>query len=135
MYRALIAGFAITAMSACATVEKTIVADPGAAFRLPVGETATVRESDTKLTFRTVREDSRCPANAVCVWEGDAKIELISSRNASAEESKILSLTPPNNEARFGDVMVRFVRLDPWPGTVGEDKARAYIAELVVTRL
>ena len=124
---------ALTTLS-CASVENVIVAEPGVAFSLPVGKTATVAGSVNRITFTQVREDSRCPTNEVCVWEGDAKIEVSVSRNGTQAETAILSLGPQNNEAQLGDLAVRFVGLAPAPVTP-EPAPRRYVAELLIRKL
>jgi hypothetical protein len=132
MIRVLLA--ALLAAIACASVENVIVAEPGVAFSLPVGKTATVAGSVNRITFTQVREDSRCPTNVVCVWEGDAKIEVSVSRNGAPAETAILSLGPQNNEAQLGDLAVRFVGLAPAPVTP-EPAPRRYVAELLIRKL
>lgn len=131
----LLAGCGLVAVQSCASVDTLVVAQPGVAFSLPVGKTAALRGSATRLTFNQVREDSRCPANAVCVWEGDAKIEVIITRNGAAAESRVMSITPPNNELRTGNLHIRFVGLAPYPGTTPENVPRAYVAEFVVDEM
>src|SRR4051812_9080728 len=78
---ALIRAAAIALTSAaiaagCATVEPPVVAGPGAAFSLPVGKTATVSGTGVRIPFNRVTTDSRCPIDVVCVWAGEARIEL-----------------------------------------------------------
>jgi hypothetical protein len=125
--------FAVVAgVLACASVDNLIVAEPGTAFSLPLGRTATVSGSGSRVTFLQVSEDSRCPTSVVCVWAGDARIRVIVSRAGRGEESQILSLSQPNNEARIGNLVVRFVNLAPYPETPDPNTPRAYVAELVV---
>src|SRR5687767_15795582 len=124
----------LVTLPACASVDSIIIAEPDVAFSLPVGKTAGVAGSTTRLTFRQVREDSRCPTNVVCVWEGDAKIEVSVSRNGTQAETAILSLGPQNNEAQLGDLAVRFVGLAPAPVTP-EPAPRRYVAELLIRKV
>ncbi len=124
----------LVAVPACASVDSIIIAEPDVAFSLPVGKTAGIAGSTTRLTFRQVREDSRCPTNVVCVWEGDAKIELLPVRDGAAGQGVILSLHTPN-EAQVGDLFVRFVGLTPYPATPEPSSPRQYVAELVIRRL
>jgi hypothetical protein len=134
--RALISACAIVAaLSACAAMEPTVAAEPGVAFSLPIGKTATINGSGTHLTFRLVREDSRCPTDVTCVWAGDAKIEVTISRSGSSDDTRILSLTPPNNEVSSGDLQIRFVGLTPVPRQADGNAPRAYVAQLVVNRI
>jgi hypothetical protein len=134
--RALIsAGAIIAALSSCAAMEPTVAAEPGVAFSLPIGKTAAINGSGTRLTFRLVREDSRCPTDVTCIWAGDAKIDVTISRNGSSDDIRILSLTPPNNEASSGDLQIRFVGLTPIPRQADGNAPRAYVAQLVVNRI
>jgi len=129
------AAFSLLAFQSCASVENVIIAEPDVAFSLPVGKTAGVAGSPTRVTFRQVRDDSRCPTSVVCVWEGDARIELTVSREGSQSETAVLSLSSPGNEAQAGGLSVRFVGLAPYPATPQPSTPRQYIAELVIRRL
>ena len=124
----------IFAILACASVENVITAAPDQTFSLPIGKTAAVSGSPSRITFTRVTEDSRCPINAVCVWAGDAKIELTLTRNGAPVATGILSLSPENNEVQLADLVVRFVGLAPAPVTP-EPAPRQYVAELVIRKL
>ena len=118
---------------ACAPVKTAVVAEPGQSFALPLGKTAAVRGTDVRLTFKDVRTDSRCPVDVQCVWAGEAKIGVAISGNGTTEETKVLSLTPAaDNEARAGNLRIRFVGLAPVPRQADAGTARAYVAQLVV---
>jgi len=116
-------------------MEPTIPAEPGVAFELPVGKTAAVNGNGVRITFKQVSEDSRCPTDVTCIWAGDARIELTISRNGSSDDTKILSLSAANSEARSGDIQIRFVGLTPVPRQADANKPRAYVAQLVVNRI
>lgn len=116
----------------CATVDTAVVAQPGATFSLPVGRTAVVSGHSARITFNRVTDDSRCPIDVVCVWAGDAPIELTISRDGSSE-TRTLSLIAPNNEIVVGDVRIRLVGLTPAPKQAEPPATRAYVAQLVVT--
>jgi hypothetical protein len=118
--------------AACAPVETAVVAEPGQAFALPLGKTATVKGSDVRLTFIDVRSDSRCPVDVQCVWAGEAKIGVLISGNGTTEETKVLSLTSPDSEARAGNLRIRFVGLAPVPRQADAGTERAYVAQMVV---
>lgn len=123
----------LLALQACASAEKVVVAQPGVPFSLLVGETAVLNGS--QLTFTRVSADSRCPANAVCVWEGEARIEVRVARDGGAGETRIIQLRPPpENETRIGDLIVRFVSLSPYPGTFDENRRPPYVAKLEIRK-
>ena len=132
MLRLLAAVTVMSAASGCATVDTTVVANPGAQFSLALGKTATVSGTAFRITFNRVTEDSRCPVDVTCVWAGDAKIELIVSRTTAPADYRVLSLTPPNNESTAGELKIRFVSLAPAPRQSEAGPSRAYVAQLVV---
>jgi hypothetical protein len=135
MIRIGVAAFAFLAVGACASVEKSIVAEPGVAFSLHVGETAVLKGSRTRVTFKEVTHESRCPTSVTCVWEGEAKIDVSFSPEQGPAESRVLSLKAPNNEARIGDLTIRFTALAPYPSAPGPIAPRRYVAELVIRSL
>jgi hypothetical protein len=129
-------GLALLAVAAgCATVEKTVVADPGVAFGLPLGKVATVSANGARITFNRVTDDSRCPIDVVCIWAGDAKIELTVAPNGSSAETRVISVTAPNNEVAAAGMRIRLVSLAPAPRQSEPSAKRAYVAQLVVTPL
>jgi hypothetical protein len=129
---ALIVCGLLLAASGCAGVQTAAVVEQGASFTLAPGETAAVRETDARLTFKRVTEDSRCPVDVSCVWAGDAKIEVTISRNGPADETRILSI---NHETTVGNLRIRFVSLAPVPRQADASVPRKYIAEFVVDQL
>ena len=120
--------------SSCATMDTAIVAQPGAEFSLPLGKTASLSGNGVTVTFTQVEEDSRCPIDVVCVWAGDAKIELAIKHEGSPEDVKVVSLTPANNETTSGDLRIRFVGLAPVPRQADVGKPRPYVARLILSR-
>jgi hypothetical protein len=133
--RALILLCAVAAASGCATVEPVIVAEPGVAFSVPLGKTATINGDGTKITFTRVAADSRCPTDVTCVWEGEAQIEIRISRTGSPDETTLLRIHAGNGEEiTSGNLVIRFVGLKPVPRQADGNAPRAYVAELVVNR-
>jgi hypothetical protein len=45
-------------------------------FVLELGEAAVLAEPAVTVTFTAVSHDSRCPVDVVCVWAGDAVVQL-----------------------------------------------------------
>jgi hypothetical protein len=118
--------------AACATLETAVVAQPGQAFALPLGQTAAVKGSEVRLTFKDVRTDSRCPIDVQCVWAGEAKIGVVISGNGTTEETTVLSLPPADSETKAGNLRIRLVGLAPAPRQADMGTKRAYVAQLVV---
>ena len=131
LHDATLAGACIVLLASygCSSIQPAVVVEPGASFALAPGQTATVRGTDTRITFKLVREDSRCPVDVTCVWEGDAKIEIVITPSDSAG-TRTLSLRSPN-ETRAGNLRIRFVGLSPVPRQADGNAPRNYLAEFV----
>jgi hypothetical protein len=115
----------------CAPLQTAVIVEPGLSFALAPGQTAEIKRSDTRITFRQVREDSRCPTDVTCVWEGDAKVEVVIARAGAPDETKLLSIKSPNNETRVGNLKIRFVGLTPVPRQADAGSPKNYLAEFV----
>lgn len=80
-----------------------------------IGETAVVNHLE--ITFTRVLEDSRCPVDVTCVWEGNAKVELeVGVVNSDAPTIQLVLNTA--TEPRYGDaygqrITLTAVRPDP----------------------
>jgi hypothetical protein len=122
----------IAAAAGCATVDTAIVANPGVEFNLPLGQTAVLSGTGYRITFNRVTEDSRCPIDVVCVWAGDARIQLTIDRSRAPGDIRILGLTPPNSESDLNGVRIRLVSLAPAPRQSEPSAKRQYVARLVV---
>ena len=80
--------------------------------------------TNVRLTFERVSEDSRCPTDVTCIWEGDAVVVL--KVKVEAEEATREVHTqggePRSRKAPAGDYVVTLVRLDPAPRSTGADR-------------
>ena len=80
-----------------------------------VGETVVV--NNVEITFTRVLEDSRCPVDVTCVWEGNAKVELeVGVLNGDGPTIQLILNTA--TEPRYGDaygqrITLTAVRPDP----------------------
>ena len=130
--RSAFAALVVAVSAGCATVDTAIVANPGVEFNLPLGQTAALSGTGYRITFNRVTEDSRCPTDVLCVWAGDAKIQLTIDRSSAPGDVRILGLTPPNAESDLNGVRIRFVSLAPAPRQSEPSTSRAYVARLMV---
>ena len=107
----------------------------GREFKIKYGQELTVKGQDLKVTFASLLDDSRCPVNATCVWEGDAEI-LIGVRQAKREGSQIALHTNQkfSQAGKYQQYVIRLVALDPYPRTDLEPQPSDYIATLLITK-
>ena len=97
---------------------QTIAADKP--FRLDLGESA--RIDGHEFRFVEVVEDSRCPEDMTCVWEGRAKVRLTASVPGAEPARDVLTLpygamTDDEHDTwSVGGMRVRFLALSPGRG-------------------
>jgi len=110
-----------------------------APFALARGATATV--DGLGVTFSAVLEDSRCPVNVTCVWEGRATVNLALTEGG---RSGGVNLELPGgtgaddiNRHRTIEALghrITLMALDPYPGTDGAENGAPPVATLKVER-
>jgi hypothetical protein len=108
-----------------------------AEFTLRRGEMASVDGGNLLVTFLAVIEDSRCAADVVCVWQGDAAMTFrIERPHAAAPVIGIDTLhtaLQPKAATRAG-FRVEVRGLQPYPYSSDEPGSRDYRVSLAVTR-
>ena len=105
-------------------------------FTLAPGQTATVKDAQVRVTFERVSEDSRCPTDVTCIWEGDATVVLRIKETADEVTREVHTQgdAPRSRKAPAGDYVVTLVRLDPMPRSTAPIEASAYRATLLIGR-
>jgi len=109
--------------------------DPGAEFELRVGESVRIRDTDARIELWDLSEDSRCPVDVVCVWEGRAVIELRLSSGGEPARSARLSTETDKNSVEFAGYRISLVGVDPDPVSTDPPELSDYRARLVVSLL
>jgi len=84
--------------------------------------------------FEAVTQDSRCPIDAVCVWQGDATVVLSLTTAADPAASRELHTGVDPREARFASYSVTLVSVAPAPRSTVKIAPEDYRATLQVTR-
>jgi hypothetical protein len=101
-------------------------------FALAVGETAVV-EGGLDVKFASVVGDSRCPADVLCVWEGNAEISIDVAMTGEDQASLRLNTNPSfATEATYLSYTIEFMALEPYPRTDSETD-EPYRATLVAS--
>jgi hypothetical protein len=102
-------------------------------FRIAFGQTIAVESTDLEITFDDV-SDSRCPQNAVCVWEGTAHVVLAVATSTTKPALLALDTHPdlPGSGRAF-DYVIRLVKVDPFPILDVAQPRESYVVTLVVS--
>ena len=130
-------------MRVCAAVLlTTLVAcggSPSQPDRVPAGQPFDLRVGDSALTtddlrirFDTVRSDSRCPLDALCVRAGEAVIALTISRGGEIPVGRELDTTPARSSTTFQNFTITLLSLQPYPRSGRQIQPGDYVATLVV---
>lgn len=99
-------------------------------FQLKAGAIATVPDG-AKLRFDTVRSDSRCPIDAICVWAGDATIAITLMRS-SGNESRDVHTIPAQSQITYSKYVIKLTELQPYPRSDRQTNLEDYVATFIV---
>jgi hypothetical protein len=123
-----------TVVASCAEAPGAIV--PGDTLRAPIGK-PTDAGNGTRVTLVRVVDDSRCPMNALCIWEGSASVVLRFERAGAATADTTLHTNARMGPTTFayGGAQYTLFGLTPFR-IVGQDAPRPeeYAALIAVKR-
>ena len=106
----------------------------GQEFVIRYGET--IRIDNLLLEFTSVLEESRCPVNAICVWEGNARLVFTASQGPTTRALELNTTPPFPTTAIFEGYVIELRELQPYPGAViTKPLPLAYVATLFVDGL
>ncbi len=102
--------------------QEEIVESPKIAIKIPLGETITLE--NYSITFVEVLEDSRCPENTTCIWEGRARVLVeISEKDKDSFQKTIIFGKVNQGESddkelfSFNNSKVIGITLNPYPNS------------------
>ncbi|MFX0152023.1 MAG: hypothetical protein ACFFAJ_14635 [Candidatus Hodarchaeota archaeon] len=81
---------------------------------LYIGESAIIKNHGIKLKFVDVLEDSRCPSDVECLWEGTVSL-LINIQYNSEDLGNFVLNSSNLHKASFMGYYVKFKELEPYP--------------------
>lgn len=125
----LIALLSVTFLNSCKdepTPEGVVFEDA-----LKLNSVFQTKSNSIKLTISEIN-DSRCPSDVVCVWQGMVVVKI----SADLPEKKVLSLNSYNNQAdTIGHFEIRLIDVLPYPVSTKVIKLEDYEVKLKVTEL
>jgi hypothetical protein len=132
LVRRLLIALCLSAVTACAD-SPTIPTPVNQEVILAPGQTVNISGADLNLRFEGVLADSRCPANAICIWAGDAHVRIQVQPRRGSNKAYDLH-TADNRPVTHDDVTIELTQLLPYPFTTDPIDPAAYRATLKVTR-
>ena len=139
-------GLLILTAAGCSTNGATeLEADPSAAIAAALasgpievtlrhGEYQRVAGEQLGVAFKSVKSDSRCPIDAVCVWMGDAvaEVELTAAGGRTGTLELHTSVEPKSQP--WNGVKVTLLELQPAPRAGEPTRPAAYSVKLQLER-
>lgn len=102
-------------------------------FKLKINEEIEIKEENIKVKFLDVIEDSRCPSDINCFWQGQAII-LVNIYKDNKDLGNFSLITHSENKKSFDQYSIEFTNIDPYPKTTKGIEKSDYIITLVIKK-
>lgn len=133
---AVMAAVALLGAVSFVQAQESVSAQLGEPFELGFGQEASIESEDVVVKFEEVVQDSRCPSDVVCIWQGQATVSV--SVQVGNDERQELSLTigaDASPSAAFGQYSVKLLGLEPYPQSSTQIDPEDYIGAFVVSKV
>ena len=109
-------------------------AELGSIIELKIGEQGKIEDIDLCLDFSDILQDSRCPTNTACFWEGQAEVQFNLQMDGKPQELILVSRagSPQEAEKTIGERKIRLVSVSPYPKTSEPIPKEDYIITVVI---
>jgi len=121
-----------------ADTKESVPSIKGAQFQLKVNQTTSLESDSIKIKFLNVTEDSRCPSDVTCVWQGEVKIFVnIIKNNKALGDFSLTSRAGDKNLATqvFDGYSIQVVKVVPYPTSGKKISLSDYVATFVISKL
>lgn len=105
------------------TAASAQAASRGDTISIRLGESAFIDDRRLELRFDARVSDGRCPANANCVWVGDAHVRVTSRVAGGVPKSADLHTGLEPRAITVDRYVVTMVGMTPYPGLGNENEA------------
>lgn len=135
----LFVGAALPLLAACDLSSRAVVADVrdgvvDTVFSLRVGQEVRP-DAVLRIAFLSVRNDSRCPVDVMCVWAGNAEVEIGVTFGMGPTRPYVLNTTLDPRSLDLGAYRITLAGLEPAPVSTSPILPGAYIATFRLQRL
>ena len=85
----------------------------------------------------SVIEDSRCPIDAVCIWQGRgvARFKVNTQNTVHTITLATIKFTPFNKDTTLAGFKIELIGLSPYPDLKKPLRYKDYVAEVKITKL
>ena len=103
-------------------------------FTLAPGEAASIESTPLRVQFIRVMSDSRCPADAICIWVGDATVHLRVFEGSATTDYDLHTANSEQMTVDHRGARILLVQLQPYPFSSRTIQPSDYRATLEVRR-
>jgi hypothetical protein len=103
-------------------------------FTLAPGEAASLDRTALRVQFTRVMADSRCAADALCIWVGDATVRVRVFEGSSTRDYDLHTASSEPSTIEHGGMQISLVQLQPYPFSDRTIQPSDYRATLEVRR-
>ena len=103
-------------------------------FTLAPGEAAAIDRTAVRVQFIRVMGDSRCPADALCIWVGDATVHVRVFEGVKTSDYDLHTANSEQSTIEHGGMRISLVQLQPYPFSHRTIQPSDYRATLDVRR-
>ena len=131
----ILASIAIVLLLAGCTGIGEVKTSLGQEVSLSIGQRALITGENLEIRFEEVVEDSRCPKNVNCIWEGRVSAVVEISTGDSSQQLKLTQpgLTDQHTMETYKDYQLTF-KVEPYPEEGKEIAADEYRLLLIVSK-
>ena len=108
-------------------------------FVLQYGETKTLDGDHLSVTFSSLTGDSRCPANATCIWAGQAIVQIDIQEGMQSHPTELVIGTLSEDQKSktvINHYQVELLKVIPYPEIPEVNiPADQYAVQLIITSL
>ena len=108
--------------------------DLGKEFKIKNGQQAVLKEGKLRITFKSVKGDSRCPTGVACVWAGNGEVVIEVARKNKKQVVATLNTFSEPKEITYKGFKIKLVALSPYPKINEPIDPKDYEATMVVTK-
>ena len=136
--RSIVLVFCLLAATGCDEQDPTGSTGPtvpiNQQFTLAPGEAAAIERAGVRVQFIRVMADSRCPADALCIWVGDATVHVRVFEGETTSDYDLHTANSEQSTIEHGGMRISLVQLQPYPFSHRTIQPSDYRATLEVRR-
>lgn len=105
-------------------------------FQLKINQVVYIKSENLKIKFLNITEDSRCPLNVICCWEGQATAVVNVTKDNQDFGNLSLTSRAGHEELStktFDEYSIKLLKVEPYPKHPEGIKISDYIITLAIS--